>query len=290
MNWITKLERKFGRHAIPNLPAYIAAAYVIGLLMQYSAPGFYDSWLCLDAGMILKGQVWRIITFVIQPPTTNLFFFIFAVYLYYMIGDALVKTWGAFRFNLYYIAGMLFHVAGALAAYGITYAIYGAGISFHLGADYLNLSMFFAFAALFPDVQLLLFFIIPIKIKWLAYFDGAFFVYKIVTGLLPASVMHISGAEHILALGAAIAALISLLNFIIFFLSSRNMKKYSPKQRRRKREFEHEIRQFRPRTAPDCARHRWNSGTARNVMERTNTVWIICTPIHISITAMNKRR
>jgi len=256
MNWITKLERKFGRHTIQNLPAYIAAAYVIGLVMYYTSPSFYENWLCLDAGMILRGQIWRIVTFVIQPPTTNLFFFLFAVYLYYMIGDALVKTWGAFRFNLYYTAGMLFHVAGALAAYGITYALYGTGISFHLGADYLNLSLFFAFAALFPDVQLLLFFIIPIKIKWLAYFDGAFFLYKIVTGLLPASVMHISSAAHIIALGSAIAAMISLLNFIIFFLSSKNMKKYSPKQRKRKREFEHEIRQFRPRTSPDGAKHR----------------------------------
>lgn len=251
MNWISKLERKFGKHTIQNLPAVIAGAYVVGLLITYMMPGFYASYLCLDAGMILKGQIWRIVTFVIQPPTTNIFFFIFAVYLYYMIGDALVKTWGAFRFNLYYISGMLFHVAGALIAYWITYAVTGTGISFHMGADYLNLSLFFAFAALFPDVQLLLFFILPIKIKWLAYIDGGFFIYTIITGFLPSS--------DIGSKGVAIAALISLLNFAIYFLSSRNVQKYSPKQRKRRREYEHEIRQFTPKGG--------NSGNARHRCE-----------------------
>jgi len=223
MNWIDKLERKFGKCGIQNLPIYIAVAYGIGFLLNLLAPSFYSTYLALDVGMILKGQIWRIITFVIDPPSSSIIFIIFAIYLYYFIGTSLVNSWGAFRFTLYYFSGVLFHVIGAFIIYLITYLVYGVGISVHFGSSYLNLSMFFAFAALFPDVKLLLFFIIPIKIKWLAYVDGAFFLYSIIRGLIGGGVLGYS---------VAFAAIISLLNFLIFFLSSRNIKqKVQTKQR-----------------------------------------------------------
>ena len=122
MNWLEKMERKFGRYAIHNLMYYIIVLYVAGLVLQLFVPEFYYQYLCLDVPAILRGQVWRVVTFIIQPPQTSYLFMVFALYLYYMLGKSLEQTWGAFRFNLYFFAGMLFHVIAAFAAYFISYS------------------------------------------------------------------------------------------------------------------------------------------------------------------------
>ncbi|MDD3140239.1 MAG: hypothetical protein PHX08_14855 [Lachnospiraceae bacterium] len=231
MNWITKLERKFGKYAIHNLMYYIIILQGIGFAMTLVAPNFYNQYLSLDASAILQGQVWRVFTFLIQPPSTSLLFIIFALYLYYMIGQSLEASWGAFRFNLYFFAGVLFHILAAILTYIIT------GLSLPLGTVYLNLSLFFAFAALYPDVQFLLFFIIPVKVKYLAWFNGAFFGFTILQGILPSYTKSEYGLSY---QANAIAAFVSILNFAIFYLSSRNMKPYSPKEIRRKNKFKRE--------------------------------------------------
>ena len=110
-NWLNKLERKFGRYAIPNLMYYIIILYAAGFVLNLVNPLFYYQYLSLDASMILKGQVWRIFTFIIQAPSSSLVFIIFSLYLYYMIGKQLEYAWGAFRFNLYFFSGMFFTVA-----------------------------------------------------------------------------------------------------------------------------------------------------------------------------------
>ena len=161
-NWLDKLERKFSRYAIPNLMTYIIILYAAGFVLNLINPTFYSQFLSLDAGKILQGQIWRIVTFIIQPPSDSLIFIVFVLYLYYMIGKQLEAAWGAFRFNLYFFSGMLFIVIGAILAFLLTGAV------LPMDTWYLNLSLFFAFAALYPDIQLLLFFVIPIKIKWLA--------------------------------------------------------------------------------------------------------------------------
>ena len=159
-NWLDKLERKFGRYAIPNLMYYIIILYAAGFVLNLVNPSFYYQYLSLNASAILHGQIWRIVTFIIQPPSTSLIFIIFALYLYFMIGQQLERAWGAFRFNLYFFSGMIFHVIAAIIAYLLT------GISFQMDTWYLNMSLFFAFAALYPDLQFLLFFVIPIKAKY----------------------------------------------------------------------------------------------------------------------------
>lgn len=231
MNWISRLERRFGRFAVPNLMYYIIILYGIGFVLNYVNPYFYIQYLALDASAILHGQIWRIVTFLIQPPSYNLLFLIIALYFYYMIGKALEQAWGAFRFNLYFFAGVLFHVLAAIMIYLTTGAVY------RMDTSYLNLSLFFAFAAVYPDVQFLLFFILPVKAKWLAWIDGAFFIWTIIQAFLPAY-GGTYGAYKVYALAAAI----SLLNFLIFYVSSRNMAKYSLKEQRRKREFKKKMR------------------------------------------------
>lgn len=233
MNWIQKLERRFGRYAIHNLMYYIIILYGVGFVLSLVKPEFYYNYLSLDAGAILQGQVWRVITFLIQPPSSSPIFMVFALYLYYMIGQHLEAAWGAFRFNLYFFTGVLFHILAGFLAYFIT------GVSFPIGTTYLNLSLFFAFAALYANVEFLLFFIIPVKVKYLAMIDGIFFGYTILQAFLPA---YGGGPFGFFYHANAIAAGVSILNFVIFYFSSRNFKSHSPRQMHRKKKFQRELK------------------------------------------------
>ena len=176
MNWMSKLERRFGKYAIHNLMFYIMILYGVGFVLMNVNPLFYIRYLSLDASQIFKGQVWRLVTFLIYPPDTDILYFIISMFLYYSLGTTLERVWGAFRFNLYFFTGVLGHILAAL----LIYLIFGQ--VFLLGTAYLNWSLFFAFAATFPDMQFLLFFIIPVKAKWLGILNGVYFVYELIVG------------------------------------------------------------------------------------------------------------
>ena len=220
MNLLNRLERKLVKYAIPNLMYYVVILYAIGMFVQMFAPMFYIQYLMLDASAILRGQIWRIITFMIWPPSSSLFFNLLAIYLYYNLGITLERVWGTFRFNVYFFMGILGHVLAALLIYLLTGNVY------LLTTDYLNFSLFFAFAATFPDMQFYLFFAIPIKAKWLAIFDGAYFLYGLMFG----------------GMADRIAIIMSLLNFLIYFLMTRGGK-YNPKEIRRKQQFHAQMRE-----------------------------------------------
>ena len=245
MDWISKLERKFGKYAISNLMFYVSALYGAGFFINLLNPAVYYNFLSLNAEAILHGQIWRIVTFIMQPPSNSALVVVLIIYLYYTIGTQLERAWGAFRFNLYFFSGVLFHVVAAILVYLMT------GISLPLGTAYINLSLFFAFAALYPDVQFLLFFIIPVKVKWLAVLDGVYFGYTILQAFLPAY----GGSPYgIFYKANALAAVLSILNFAIYFFNSRQMKAYRPSQVKRRTQFQ---RQVRPENKyPNGAKHR----------------------------------
>ena len=207
---MNKMERKFGRYAIPNLMYYIVILYAVGVLVQMMAPAFYIQYLMLDARAILHGQIWRVVTFMIWPPSGSLFFNLIAIYLYYNLGMTLERVWGTFRFNVYFFMGVIGHVLAALLIYIITGQVY------ILTTDYLNFSLFFAFAATFPEMQFYLFFVLPIKAKYLALFDGLYFVYGFLFG----------------GMSQRIAIVMSLLNFIVYLFMSRGSR-LNPKEIRR---------------------------------------------------------
>lgn len=238
MRWLDKMERKFGKYAIPNLMYYIIILYALGFVVQVVSPELYAQFLALDAAAIFRGEVWRVFTFIIQPPTGSFIFIFFSLYLYYMIGKMLEYQWGAFKFNMYFFSGLILHVAACLAIYAVT----GSNLSY--GTMYLNMSLFFAFAALFPDVQFLLFFIIPIKCKYLGYANGLYFIITIVAGFVvpQGSPTWFSLLQFgILAMPAnSVAALVSFLNFIIFFFATRR-NKFSAKEIRRRRTYEKKV-------------------------------------------------
>ena len=144
-------------------------------------------------------------------------------FLYYQLGTTLERTWGAFRFNVYIFGGMLFTIIGAF----ITYVIYGptVPIGSFISTYYINLSIFLAFSTCFPDMQVLLYFIIPIKMKWMSIFYLGIIGYSVVEYLFKGYLF------------AAMPIIASLLNCFIFFMMTRNLQRYNPKDIHRRAEF-----------------------------------------------------
>lgn len=226
MKFFKDFERKYQKYAIPNLMYYIVIFYGIGLVLQLLQPYIYWQYLCLDARAIMRGQIWRIFTFLIYPPAlgstavTDVFFGVIALFLYYNLGQTLERIWGAFRFNVFFFMGVLGQVIASLVAW----LAFGQPLIMTTG--FLNFSIFLAFAIYFPDTQFLLFFVLPIKAKWLAVAECAVYLYSFVFGNL----------------STRLEIAISLANVIIFILLTRNYKKYAPKEIKRKQDFKREVK------------------------------------------------
>ena len=166
MSLLDTLERKFGRYGVPNVTAGLIACQVVLYLVQFAlsraggAPA--DLRLDLIPSRVLDGEWWRLATFLVVPPCGNLVCALFYWYLFYLMGTALERHWGVFRYNVYLLVGY----GSAVAA--------SVGVSFLLGGDlpasnaFLGGSVFLAFAYLYPDFELYIFFLLPVKIKWLA--------------------------------------------------------------------------------------------------------------------------
>lgn len=190
---LRKLEYKLAPYAIKNLMTIMIGAmaivFVADFAVSMSNPALsLVDWLMFDRDAIMAGQVWRLFTFIFLPPNSSLIFIIFALYLYWIMGSALEHEWGAFHFNMFYLAGIIgAMISGLITGYATN--------------DYLNMSLFLAFALFYPNFQLYLFFFIPIKIKWLAWLD-----------------MLLIGISFLLSgWGERIAIIFSLINVVLFF-------------------------------------------------------------------------
>lgn len=227
MKWLNKMERKFGKYAVKNLTVYLLACYGIGYIISFVMPDLLN-YFTLEPAMILRGQIWRLVSWVIIPPTSKLIYVIFMMLLYYSLGQTLERIWGAFRYNLYMLSGMLFTIIGAFIAYGIVFAKYhiiAGGFGAVVSTYYINMSIFLACAAIMPELELWFWGLIPIKMKWFAILDVIFVGMDLFRGGIVTRIIIVA----------------SLLNFVIFFFANRNMQRYNPKQVIRRKNFERKI-------------------------------------------------
>lgn len=259
---MSPFERKFGKYAIQNLSFVLVMCYAVGYLLQmFDRSGLLISYLTLNPYAILHGQIWRLVTWILIPPSSGgLFFTLIMLYFYCSIGTSLERTWGTYRYNVYLFQGMLFTIAGSFLLMGYCYLFRSGipmvdmqGIIHTLTIDtpdqyfraiagvfstyYINMSIFLAYAATFPDAQVLLMFIIPIRVKWLGVIYAVMLVFEFLG-------TNVYGK---FAIGA------SLLNFVVFFLTSRNMMHLNPKQIHRRQEFKREVRRSTGITKHKCA-------------------------------------
>jgi hypothetical protein len=191
-NKFRRLQLKYGRYAPENIMKYIVGAmgliFITDFLLANTVGFSFESLFMFSREAVLQGQVWRVITFIFLPPNSSVIFMLFALYFYYFIGDTLEREWGSFWFDTYYLCGIIGTIiAGFISGYATNY--------------YLNMSLFFAFAVMHPNFELRIFFIIPVKIKWLAAIDALMFIISFIFG---------TWSER-----AAIIA--ALANFFIFF-------------------------------------------------------------------------
>ncbi len=229
MSFLDKLEKKIGKYAIKNLMLYVIIAYAVGYFLYISGNFSAVMALNLNPAEILHGQVWRIFTFLIEPPSlTSPIFFIFVLYIYYFIGRNLERAWGAFKFNVFFFMGMTMTVVGSILIYVFT------GQIFILSMYYINFSMFIAFAMEVPNVMFLFMFFIPVKAKWLAVIDFVYIAGTVVCGYL-SYIVDIPYTVGYFGIGRtpaeATAAVIALVNLLVFSLLNNSRAKAKKRQK-----------------------------------------------------------
>ncbi|MBR1740382.1 MAG: hypothetical protein IJ733_00645 [Lachnospiraceae bacterium] len=259
---LNKLERKFGRYAIRDLIRYVIVLYCAGAAISLINPYIYSRYLALNFDAVFHGQVWRLFTFLLEPldaggtlggTVISILFLFIEVNLFLMFGRSLEQEWGTFRFNMYFLSGYLFNIIAGLILYlcPLHVSIYYGGF------QYMYWSMFFAFALSNPDMRLLLYFVIPIKVKWLALLDALFLIYQIFSYLRLAIIYLVRYDQTGYAgiyFGLAAAIVVALLNFLLYFFATRNYKRIDPREIHRRREYR---RRTRPQNVYEGgARHR----------------------------------
>lgn len=169
---LDRLERKFGHLAFGGLLRAIAGFQVICFVLLYLKPAFLEVLLLTPAAWH-NWEVWRFFTFCFIPGTDSLLWIIFAVMILLLIGDQLEAEWGKFRLNLYYFGTVVFLWAGVMLADPMV------GVAIGIQAStLLYSSLFLAFATVVPNYTFLIFFVLPVKVKWLAILNGAFLAYQ----------------------------------------------------------------------------------------------------------------
>ena len=243
---LEKLQRKLGKYAVPGLMKYVVAVYAVGFIVNMINPEFYFQWLMLDIDKLLHGQVWRLVTFVIQPIENNILFMFIMLYVYYSIGTTLEHVWGTFFFNFYYFMGLICNILAVVIIYVIFYFKDGVGISYPVQLDYLNLSLLLAFSITFPEARFYLMFLIPFKAKYLSVLYAAGLIYTVYSAFHSAWVVSAQGALFpVFGADNGICVLIlvvaSMINFLIYFFMTK--KHLSPRNIKRRVQFRQAYRQ-----------------------------------------------
>lgn len=257
-----RMEQKYGKYAPDNLPLVLVVCSAVGYLLQMVMPGVVE-YLYLNPYLILHGQIWRLFTWILVPDgfgsgIPGMLMMVFVLYCYYILGCNLQFAMGKFRYSLYIFSGLLFTVIGSFVLYGVAsaqfaevieylgengaedvFTIYG---SVKVGEETLSLpaywfrqistseikmSMLLAIAAIYPDAVFRINFLIPIKAKWLGIFYAAIMAYSFLMGNISSRIMLVA----------------SLLNFIVFFFATRDYRRISPREQKRKMEYRQKVRQ-----------------------------------------------
>jgi len=229
MGLLNRIERHFGRFAIPNLSLYLIGGQIMFLGLALLG-GFDLRRILLVPALVLQGEVWRLFSFVLMPPIsgplsmTGALFLAISWYFFYMISQALESYWGAFRFNIYFFTGWALTVC-------LAFFVPGMQTSY----EFFAVSVFLAFALLNPDFELYLFFILPVKIKWFALITWIWFGFEFVTG----------------SWNVRLAILAATGNFFLFF-TGEILQRLKTGQRQRQQQ----VRRTAMREAADEPRHR----------------------------------
>lgn len=180
MNTFYKFKQKFGRFAVQNLSLYVTIIFAIGFLLLRTSAGIdlYSRYLAFYPYQVLHGQIWRILTAIFYPPanTSNLLLGALSIFIYYNFASTIERSMGSFEFNVYFFGSILIGELGTVVYYLITKN------NMPFLPVYTHFSVFMAFAILYSEAQVLLFFIIPLKVKWVAIAELVIYLLNFITG------------------------------------------------------------------------------------------------------------
>ena len=244
MNWMDKLERKLGRYAVPNLSRYFVGAIVLGYVLSMLSPGFTD-WISYDVSAILHGQIWRLFTWIFMPTTSLDFFGLLFLLCVLMWGSSLESMLGTFRMNVFLWGGVILSDVGGILIYVITKLTLGTGSSIYLSTYYILMSMLLALAICMPEGEVRLYFVLPIKMKWMLVFELLYLAY-IVFNTFKTMIAYANGTwlGWVLGLVQSSQIILAVANMFLFFWASKTH--ISRKQKKRQREFRAQFSNPRP--------------------------------------------
>lgn len=256
---MSKFEKKFGKYAIRNISIYMIVCYVFGYIIELVKPEFLMM-LALDPyKIIMELQVWRLFTWLLIPPSGLSFWVVISLYFYWSIGTNLEHTWGTYKYNMYLLTGFFCTVVGSflyllvgtamfypqLAQAGISLAesmeMVGYLASMSFSTYYVNMSIMLLFAFTFPEIQVLLFFVIPIKVKWIG------IAYAVILGYSALKAAIIGNYPTVIVI------VMSLFNFLIFYIKHKRRVKVTPKQVKRRVVYKAKTRMANMSSRHKCA-------------------------------------
>jgi hypothetical protein len=192
---LDRLETRFGRFAIPGLIQAIAALQLLTLILALFLPpesqAAYLDFLKLDAKRLFEGEVWRLVTYIFIPGTLRPLYGALAAWFLMWLGRGLDEAWGAFRVNAYVLGGMIPQAAATLLMNG------------EFGTLWITSTVLFAAAMIYPNEEILLFFILPVKLKWLAWFDAALLAFMMFGSPMLIPIMVLGHLNFLIAFGPA---------------------------------------------------------------------------------------
>lgn len=254
MNWMDKLERKWGRHAIPNLSRFFVIAIVIGYLVSLVAPGLM-LYMDFSVADILHGQIWRLVTWIFMPSTSLDIFGILFLFCVLMWGSSLESMLGTFRMNLFLWGSVILCDIAGFLFYFVSWAAVGQGFPVYLTTYYILLSMLMALAMCMPEGEVRLYFVLPIKMKWMLVFELVYLLYQVVkifTIYISQYKQYGIGIGILFSFMACIQMIVPVLNMFLFFWASKNH--VTRKQKKRQKEFRSQFSE--PRPGSGIAKHK----------------------------------
>ncbi len=210
MKLLDKLERRLSWMGVPNLVLILIVGQIAAWGLSLSDPNIINV-MVFSLPHFLAGDVWRIVSFLLIPPRAPLIFLAFAWYIFYLMGSSLESKWGETKFTLYIVVGII----ATIAASALSIVVFGVNVP--VDNVFIGMSVFLAFAFLFPDFELNLFFVLPVKVKWLGWLSGAGIAWSVVSGSWPIKLY----------------ALASVFNFFLFF-GSDIIQIFKSRERRKK--------------------------------------------------------
>jgi hypothetical protein len=238
------MEKKLGRYAISNLSRYFVAAIVLGYVVELFSPTLM-TYLEFSMVEILHGQIWRLVTWIFVPVTSLDFFGLLFLICVLSWGSSLEMMLGTFRMNAFLWGGVILNDIGAILVYLLSFIAGGSGISIYLSTYYILFSMLLALAICMPEGEVRLYFVLPIKMKWMLVFEIIYLAYQVFHLFAICIAVYgynVTGVMWGIAYSSEI--ILSVVNLLLFFWLNKNH--LTRRQKKRQQQFRAQFAQPRP--------------------------------------------